>query len=136
MKGIKHLSAGVVVNVLAAVVRYKRSEPGRKVGIGSEVEVRYAGRLLGKATLGGRYSEAQALAEFRRNPRRFGWEHAVPADSADVTITLGPLNVAHFSGAPVATPEAGLAHFQAHPQAFERLPGWDIAASMGLIRAA
>jgi hypothetical protein len=137
MKPIKTLSASVNVNTLSAVVRYIRNERGRKVGVATEIEVRMGGCLLGKATLGGRYSQDQALAEFRKAPARFGWKQAVPSPCSDVFIGLGPVAVARLLDLPgVATPVSALALFQASPERFERCEGFEIALRLGLVRAA
>jgi hypothetical protein len=44
----------------------------------SNITIRFGDIVVAAATLGGKYSEGQALGEFKRNPHRFtkhaGWE--------------------------------------------------------------
>jgi len=137
MKPIKSLSASVKVNALSATVRYLRNERGRKLAVATQIEVRHGGVLLGTATIGGRWSQDQALAEFRKNPARFGWKQPVPEASSDLAIGLGPVAVARLEGlAGVATPASALALFQASPERFERLDGFPFALALGLVRLA
>jgi len=91
--------------------------------------------LLGTATIGGRWSQDQAVREFRRDPKRFGWSKPIPQDSADIAIDLGPVAVARFSGAAeVQTPAEALAFFQQASGRFERAePGWSFAKGLKLV---
>lgn len=139
MKPIKTLSAEVRINRLHAVVRYQANAKNPKKG-GTAIEVRYgvpgqASTVLGTATIGGRWSQDQAVREFRRDPRRFGWDKPIPADSADIGIRLGPVAVADFSGAcNVSTPDEALAFFRQASGRFERAePGWTFAVGLKLV---
>ena len=137
MKPIKTLSAVVTVNRLYAIVRYQANAKNPKKG-GTAIEVRYgvpgtSSALLGTATIGGRWSQDQAIREFRRDPKRFGWDKPVPPQSADVAINLGPLAVARFQGAAVETPAEALALFAQEAGRFERCDGWDMAVALRLV---
>jgi hypothetical protein len=56
---------------LTAVVVYQHGK-NHRCPVVTEVTVRLGGVAVATATLGGRYTQAQALAEYRRNPDRFG----------------------------------------------------------------
>lgn len=66
---IVRLSASVTVHESTKAVRcpYK-----------TNITIRFGDTVVAAATLGGKYNEAQALGEFKRNPHRFtkhtGWD--------------------------------------------------------------
>jgi hypothetical protein len=68
------LASGLVV-----VVRYVQGQTARLPWV-TEVEIRLGGTVMATATLGGRFSQRQALAEFRRQPGRFHKANCVPLD--------------------------------------------------------
>lgn len=58
------------IKTFTAKVTYTKPESG-KVRFVTEVEISLGPVLIATATLGGRYSQTQALNEFRRNPANF-----------------------------------------------------------------
>jgi len=63
---------------LSASVTVHESKKSARCPHTSNVTIRFGDIVVAAATLGGRYSEAQALGEFKRNPHRFtkhaGWD--------------------------------------------------------------
>jgi hypothetical protein len=133
------LVASVVVRKLTATVVVKKaSKPGKCVVV-THAGIWYGrgttgGRWLGEVALAGRWTEAQVLAEFAKNPKR--WNQAsVPKVSSDIDITLAGGVVARFYNAVGVeyTPEAALAFFQANPALFERGESYDLAERLRLV---
>jgi hypothetical protein len=136
------LSAGVVVRKLSATVVVARNQkPGKArqvshVGIWWGRGTGKGGRYLGEITLPGVWTEAQALAEFRKAPHRWG-QKDVPEVSSDIDILLAGSVVARFYNAVGAeyTPETALAFFKEKGHLFERGPAYDLAVQCNLAAA-
>lgn len=59
-----------MVNTISAVVHFVDSTSG-KCRVATEITIKLGTLDVAYATLGGRWGQAQALAEFKRNPQNF-----------------------------------------------------------------
>ncbi len=135
------LSAVVQVNRLTANIFFKPYPKGHKLKGATEVVVLYGKQTLGKCVLGGDWSREQALAEFRKNPARFGWAEQgvskpIPQPvTSNIDIFMGPYPVARLMTFSEMTPERALSFFQESPQLFNLCYGYEKAKQEGLIAA-
>lgn len=56
---------------LVAVVVYKPAPKLGKAKVVTDITIKFDGQVVGTATKAGKYSQDQALTEFRRNPGSF-----------------------------------------------------------------
>lgn len=146
----KSLSAVIATRVLwASALEVTTEAPGRKTETKGRKEtstlvtIRYGDpdgivKVIGRATLGGKWSSEQGLKEFKKAPKRFGNPNIqkpadVPQATTDVVIKLGPLHVASaYDVNGVSTEQEALAYFGFRPDHFDQGPHWDDAVALGL----
>lgn len=134
MIGYKNLTCKVSVRDLTAQVQYAQAEKRERVTI-THVIIKRGGDVLGKATLGGRWSQQQAIGEFRRFPKKFGFHKAIPEPDTLVSIHLGPLVVAVQVVLGIVNADEGFALFDAAPDTFASSEGMVAAKALGLVLA-
>lgn len=132
------LSATVTVRKLTATAVVKRTNKPGKCNVVTHAGVWYGkgtpdAKYLGEVALGGKWTQEQILAEFARNPQRWG-QKAVPATLTDVEITLAGHPVARLADHPgELTAEQSLALFASSPARFTQGTGYDLARQLKLV---
>lgn len=133
------LEAKVEVIGITADLRYSQNKKGSRVNYVTHAGIFYGkgtseARWLGEVKLGGRWTEAQVLAEFKNNHKRWG-QSSVPLETSVIRITLGSLLVASYRACHCIdySHAEALEFFKNKPHFFDKGDGWETARLCRLV---